>query len=180
MTDSVHQAKTAETTAWSETLRDGTLVRIRPIQGEDAGLERRFLETLSPESRESRFLGQVNVTDEMLRRAANVDPQSGVALIAVLPGLAGDTEIGVGRFCMDGDRATCECAIVVSDEWQGRGLGYSLMRHLIEIARERGIRRMYSIDATANHKMRDLAAACGFERVVHPSYPGEVIHSLRL
>jgi len=165
---------------WRETLRDGTSILVRPIRSEDADLERRFVEELSPESREFRFLGQVKVSDEMVRRLTKVDPKTAVALVALLPGPAGDREIGVGRFYLDGDRTTCECAITVSDEWQGRGLGYLLMHHLIDIARERGVRRMYSIDAADNHKMRDLATACGFERAVYPDFPREVIHSLEL
>lgn len=165
---------------WRETLRDGTPVLIRSIRSEDADLERRFVEELSPESREFRFLGQVKVSDDMVRRLTNVDPKTGVALVALLPGPAGDRQIGAGRFCLDGDRATCECAVVVSDEWQGKGLGYLLMHHLIDIARERGVRRMYSIDSTENHKMRELAAACGFERAVNPDFPSEAIHSLKL
>jgi len=166
--------------SWHEKLRDGTPVLIRPIRSEDADLERRFIDSLSAKSVEFRFLGQVKVSDDMVRRLTHVDPQTGVALVAVFQEPAGDREIGVGRFHLDGDRATCECAVVVSDQWQGRGLGYLLMRHLIDIARERGIRRMYSIDAAENRNMQELAATFGFERVVQPDYPREVIHSLRL
>ena len=165
---------------WHETLRDGTPVVIRPMRTEDAEIARRFLSGLSPQSLEFRFLGQVRVTDDMIRRLTDVDPQSGAALVAVHEGAGGGGEVGVGRFYLDVDRATCECAIVVSDEWQGRGLGHLLMRHLIDIARERGIRRMYSIDAAENRNMQELAATFGFERVVQPDYPREVIHSLRL
>ena len=40
-------------------------------------------------------------------------------------------EIGVSCFCMSDDGTSCECAVAVADEWQGRGLGHLLMRHLI-------------------------------------------------
>jgi GNAT superfamily N-acetyltransferase len=184
MGKSVHGA--AETGAsdrhpiWHEKLRDGTAVTIRPIRGEDAGIERRFIDELSPESREFRFLGQMGVSDDMVRRFTNVDPKTAVALVALLDAPGEERAIGVGRFHLDKDRATCECALAVSDEWQGRGLGYSMMHHLIDIARERGVRRMYSIDSASNHKMRELAASCGFERAVNPDYPSEAIHSLKL
>lgn len=40
-----------------ETLRDGTPVLVRPIEAGDVGLERDFIERLSPKSRRYRFLG---------------------------------------------------------------------------------------------------------------------------
>jgi len=166
--------------ACHETLRDGTRVLIRPMRAEDASLERRFVDELSPESRSRRFLGQVNPDDETVRRLADVDPRAGAALIALLETPGADRQIGVGRFYLDGDRATCECAIVVSDEWQRKGLGYLLMQHLIAIARERGVRRMYSIDSADNDDMQRLAAAWGFERAIHPDDPREAIHTLDL
>ena len=54
------------------------------------------------------------------------------------------------------------------------------MRHLIDVARQRGIKVMYSIDAANNQKMRDLAHSLGFERKVDLSYTSEVVHSLAL
>jgi len=180
LTDTSQSSNAGRKPPSTETLRDGTRVLIRYIGSEDADLERRLLQELSPESKQFRFLGQVKVTDELVRRLTNVDPRDTVALIALVQGATGDREIGVGRFCLDEDRATCECAITVSDEWQGKGLGYLMMRDLIELARARGVRRMYSIDAADNHKMRELAQAFGFERVVHPDFPSEVVHSLVL
>jgi len=44
---------------WKEKLRDGTTVLIRPIRGEDAEIERRFIEQLSPAARRLRFLGEI-------------------------------------------------------------------------------------------------------------------------
>jgi len=165
---------------WHETLRDGTQVLVRPIRKEDAALERAFIERLSPESRAYRFLGQVKVSDDLVRRLTDLDYQRQVAFVA-LHNEAGETrEIGVSRYCVSDDGTSCECAGVVSDEWQGRGLGHLLMRHLIEVARQRGIKRMFSVDAAANEPMRKLATDLGFERKVDHDYPTEVTYSLDL
>jgi len=165
---------------WQETLRDGTRVLIRPIRKEDANLEREFIERLSPVSRGYRFLGQIKVTDDMIRRLTDLDYGRDMAFVALRHDSGQKMEIGVSRFCTSDDGTSCECAGVVSDEWQGRGLGHLLMRHLIEVARQRGIKRMYSIDAAANQEMRKLAADLGFERRVDQDNPNEVIYSLDL
>jgi len=55
-----------------------------------------------------------------------------------------------------------------------------LMRHLIEIARQRGYRRMYSIDTRDNEGMRELAEFLGFERQADPNDATQVLHSLTL
>lgn len=165
---------------WEETLRDGTRILIRHLTIADAGLEREFIERLSPESRAYRFLGHVSVTDELIRRLTNVDQKRDVAFVALRLEQHREREIGVARFSASADGAECECAVTVSDEWQGKGVGYTLMRHLIEVARARGIKRMFSIDRTDNVKMRELATGLGFTRTSEPGAPGEVIHTLLL
>jgi hypothetical protein len=108
---------------WHETLRDGTRVLIRPIEKDDAALERAFLERLSPESREYRFLGQMNFSNDMIKRLTDIDYRRDMAFVA-LRHEAGETrEIGVSRFCISDDGTSCECAVAVADEWQGKGLG---------------------------------------------------------
>lgn len=165
---------------WHETLRDGTRVLIRPISKEDAALERAFIKRLSPASRRYRFLGQMRISDDMIRRLTDIDYRRDMAFIALRHEAGEKREIGVSRFCLSDDGSSCECAVAVSDEWQGRGLGHVLMRHLIEVARQRGIKRMFSIDSAANQEMRNLAAGLGFGHKVESGYPSEVIYSLDL
>ena len=165
---------------WHETLRDGTRVLIRPIRHEDGAVERAFIDRLSPESLAFRFLGHVRVGDEMVRKLTDLDLSHDMAFVALRHDEGEKREIGVSRFYVSRDGLSCECAVTVSDEWQGRGLGSLLMRHLIDVARQRGIKVMYSIDAANNHKMRELAHSLGFERKIDLSYTSEVVHSLTL
>lgn len=165
---------------WHDKLRDGTLVLIRPIGKDDGALERAFIERLSPESREYRFLGQVKVSDDLVRGLTDVDYQRDMAFIALRHGAGEKREIGVSRFCIAKDGQSCECAVAVSDEWQHKGLGTLLMRHLIEVARQRGIKRMVSVDMAGNVAMRKLAESLGFDRKIESDYPSQVIHTLDL
>jgi len=68
----------------------------------------------------------------------------------------------------------------VAEEWRHKGLGTALMRHLIDVARRRGIRTMISMDAAENLQMRELAAELGFVRKVDPQDPTQVIYRLTL
>lgn len=166
---------------WTETLLDGTHVVIRPIRKGDIELERAFIKFLSPESRRMRFLGQMNEpSDTLLKSLTDIDYQRDMALIALVHRDGETQEIGVSRYSKSADGNTCECAVVVSDAWQHRGLATVLMRHLIEYARSCGIRRLVSFDASENTAMRDLAAFLGFERRTDPDDPHMVIHSLAL
>jgi L-amino acid N-acyltransferase YncA len=54
------------------------------------------------------------------------------------------------------------------------------MEHLIKSARKNGFRQMYSVDASSNAQMRDLAKALGFERHNDPDDSRQVIHRLYL
>jgi GNAT superfamily N-acetyltransferase len=166
---------------WTETLLDGTRVFIRPIRKEDATLERTFIRRLSPESRRLRFLGQMSEPSDLLLKAlTEIDYRRDVAFIALVHRDGEKQEIGVARYGTNEDGTVCECAVTVADEWRKRGLGVALMRHLIDVARSRGVRSMFSIDEADNGGMRDLAKFLGFRRARDPDDATQVIHTLTL
>jgi GNAT superfamily N-acetyltransferase len=171
----------ADRPRWSETLRDHSHVVIRPLTPADREAERAFIEGLSPQSRQFRFLGQVcRPSDALLDRLTRVVAVHDVAFAAVTREDAHERLVGVSRYSTGRDGETCECAVVVSDEWQGKGLGTLLMKHLIEVARSRGIHRMVSFDAAENIRMSDLARDLGFHTRSDPDDASQVIHELLL
>lgn len=176
-----HPAAGPDYPRWSETLRDHSHVLIRPITPQDREADRAFLEGLSPESRRYRFLGQVvHPSEALLEDLTDMDYVHEVAFAAVVAENSHERFVGVGRYQADQDDTRCECAVTVSDDWQNRGLGTVLMKHLIEVAREHGMRRMYSIDSIDNTRMRDLAQYLGFETRTDPDDASQVIHELEL
>lgn len=111
------------------TLGDGTAVTIRPIRPEDEGLERDVVRNLSEESRYYRFRETVReLPPWMLSHFARVDYDRHLALIAVSERDGHEIQIGVARYVAGGDGERCEFAIVIADDWQGKGLGTRLMR----------------------------------------------------
>ncbi|HEU4620194.1 MAG TPA: GNAT family N-acetyltransferase [Gammaproteobacteria bacterium] len=166
---------------WTETLRDGSRVRIRAIRPEDAAAQSAFIDGLSAESRRLLFLGGIaHLRDEELRRLCSPDCVRDMAYVAIAPGTDGE-HIGVSRYASE--RPACEEAeisVAVADAWQHRGLATLLLRRLIDHARTHGIKRLYSMDAAANERMRRLARRVGFTEEPDPKDVHQVIYSLRL
>ena len=166
---------------WSETLRDHSRVVIRPLTRHDKDAERAFIEGLSSQARRYRFLGQVKFPSEaFIEQLTNIDYVHAVAFAAVVSEGGQDRIVGVSRYSTDESGTGCECAVAVSDEWQNKGLGTLLMRHLIDMAGAQGIRHMMSVDSAENVCMRDLAQHLGFTTRTDPEDASQVIHELTL
>lgn len=166
---------------WIEHLRDQTRVVIRPLARTDAAREREFIESLSPQTLRFRFLGQVrHPSAELIRQLTDIDYADDVAFGAFVPDDADQKILGVARYNASSDGTSCECAVTVRDDWHHRGLGTVLMKHLIEVAKARGILFMVSVDSVENTGMADLARFLGFAREFDPQDAGQVVHRLIL
>jgi acetyltransferase len=155
---------------------DGQFYTIRPIQSEDADRLQAFMRALSPESRYFRFISTLSeLTPKMLVRYTQIDYDRELALVAVqqkdplaepVDGAEGDDEeriIGVVRYLLNPDRETCEFAIAIADGWQGKRLGSTLMRAIIEAARNKGLRRIEGYVLGSNARMLGLMTYLGFK-----------------
>ena len=121
-------------------LTDGRLVRLRPLQAEDAPRLLDLCKRLSPSTIRRRFLRSVVRCNPLeAQRLAAVDQVQRMALVAV-PDPADDPPIvAVGRFHGDGsDQA--ELALLVDDAYQHVGLGRLMLGHLVREAVQRRLR----------------------------------------
>jgi RimJ/RimL family protein N-acetyltransferase len=76
--------------------------------------------------------------------------------------------IAVARFDREPGTDRAEYAAVVTDTWQGHGLGLALTRRLIEAARRRGIRTFSALVLPENLRMLNLLRDLGLpERIYH-------------
>ncbi len=145
-----------ETGANIVTLADGTRVPVRPIYPSDAAPLQAFHRRLSEQSIYLRFFAMLPaLVDERARYFADVDGVDRVALVALDPA-APDTIIAVVRYDRLPGTDQAEYAAVVTDRWQGRGIGAALSRQLIEIARHRGICQFVAIVLPENARMLHL------------------------
>ena len=141
------------------TLVDGTGIRLRPIRPEDARMELAFMEALSDHSRYMRFFNAARtMAPRLLARMTQIDYEREMALLAMV----GAAMVGVARYSPLPDGLSCEFAVVVADQWHGRGIASLLMRHLIAAARDSGYRRMTGTVLGNNHDMHRLMTHLGF------------------
>ena len=161
------------------TLRDGTQVLLRPIRPEDEPIEAELIKNLSEESKRFRFFYVIkDITHEMLVRFCNIDYDREMAIIAEYTDSSGKRRnVGVGRLIMDPSRKRGEFAVVVADDFQGKGLGTKLVDMLIQIADEKGLETIYGIVMPENTKMIELCRKMGFDIRYTPE---EVIVELNL
>jgi acetyltransferase len=121
------------------TMKDGTQVTIRPIRPEDEPALVRFHETLSERSVYLRYFHLINLeqrtTHERLTRICFIDYDREMALVAVRrnPQTGESDVLGVSRLVKIHGTREAEVAVLISDQWQGRGLGKELLGRLIPI-----------------------------------------------
>lgn len=146
------------------TLKDGTQVVIRPIRPDDAGELQATFQRLSMESIYLRFLSfKKELSDEEARYLATLDYTSRMAYVAIYNENGQDIVVGVARYAMldPAHPQVAEAAVVVSDEYQGRGLGKQLLRRLVVYARLKGIRSLRGNLQIGNDRMLTLVQRSG-------------------
>ncbi len=153
------------------TMRDGTVATVRPILPQDAPLEAALVEGLSSESRYARFLvGGGRLSDETLAAYTQIDYVNHLALVVSVADADGRGErlIADGRFVLQDGVA--EFALLVADDWQGKGVGRRLFAMLIRAARATGAREVFGEVLSMNRRMIVLARDAGFQVA---SVPGD-------
>lgn len=137
-------------------IRGGRSVLLRPIRPEDEPMHEEMFSTFSPETRRFRFFGPVKESHEMLAHYTQIDYDREIAIIAELTEGGKKRMAGVVRLIADPYNETAEYAIVIGDPWQGQGLGTLMTRYILEIARNRGIKRVYAYLLEDNADMLGL------------------------
>jgi RimJ/RimL family protein N-acetyltransferase len=143
-----------------ECLPDGAQILIRPIRSDDKRYLEDGLRQLSDESVHRRFLSpKRSFSRSELRYLTEVDGRDHVALVAEYPGEPVRRLIAVGRFVrLAQNPDAAEVAIVVSDDWQRRGVGSLFAERLAAEARRLGVKRFTATMATDNvpaHKLME-------------------------
>jgi acetyltransferase len=148
-------------------VEDGDSATIRPIRPEDEPLIYDLFKSLSDETIKFRF-GQ-HLTDmphEQLVRYCQLDYEREIAFVALISENSHRERIIADvRIIRMPDLETAELAILVADEWQGHGIGTTLIDYCIQVARESGIKTLWMEIMRSNSRMLHLAKLTGFEPV---------------
>ena len=162
-------------------MRGGGEYTVRPIHPDDADMIKRLVKELSPESRYFRFVSSMaELPPSMLARFTLIDYDREMALAAVhkerkanADGEITETEriIGVSRYVINPDQSTCEFALVVADDFNGKGLGSRLMESIMDVARDKGLSEIEGLVLANNTGMLRLMKSLGYRIKPYPDDP---------
>jgi acetyltransferase len=160
---------------------DGTPVRIRPLRPDDLDRELQFVTGLSEQTRYLRLhYTATEFSREDAARLLELDYRDTMAIGALVGEAPEEALIGVSRYARVAGTDQAECAIVVTDAWQGRGVGTELIRSLGIAARRSGIRSLVGASLAENQRIHAWARRFGFDARTEPNSGGLVQVTLDL
>ena len=159
---------------------DGTPVLIRPIRAEDEPIMYRLLKSLSDQSIYSRFCHVLkDMPHEKLVRFCQIDYDREIAFVASVKGdSAAEDLIGEVRISKLADLESAELSILVSDQWQGKGIGNMLMDYCIDVSRELELKSLWMEILKENRRMIRFGFKCGFRQAYDEGDMVRVVLSL--
>ena len=123
------------------TFKDGVEVFFRPIKPTDEAMMQDLFYSLSEDSIYYRFFHRTQVMPhKKVQRFTTIDYQKDMAIVGLVEEEGREKIIAVGRYALlEPESNMAEAALLVQDDWQGKGIGFWLLRYLIQIAKSRKI-----------------------------------------
>lgn len=153
----------------STTTKGGLPVKIRPIRPEDEPLLVKFHTQVSEQSVYMRYFQSLKlsqrVAHERLIRMCHVDYDREMALVVTYDNPdSGETEIiAAGRLSKLHNTDEGEFAMLIADAYHRQGLGTEMLRQLVQVGRDEGMRRIIAFMLRDNVGMRRVAERLGFQ-----------------
>lgn len=139
-------------------------ILVRPVKPEDAPLFVTLFEMLSRQSIYNRFFGHLKrLPTSMLARFTQIDYDREIALVAILERGADEKLMGVSRIIPEHGGMSAEFAVMVADQWHGKGIGASLLKECLLIAKKRNIPKVWGVVLAENRQMLALGRKLGFK-----------------
>lgn len=160
-------------------LANGTVATIRPIRPEDEPLMVKFHGTLSDRTVYLRYFGSLTLSrrvehERLLQICACDYEREMVLVVDYQDANKGEHLIlGVGRLNQLEGGSAGEVAVLISDEYQGQGLGTALLSRLLQVARDWKLSRLVAEMMRDNLAMQTLLKRLGF-RLSRPDNPDSV------
>lgn len=159
------------------TIRDGRTFLCRPILPEDEPLVHEMFAHMTPEDIRLRFFAPMKkLSHQAAARLTQIDydREMGLIAVAVDPETGEKRMYGVVRIAADPDNVRAEYAVMVRSDMKGQGLGYLLMRKIIQYAHTRGLTEVYGEVLRENTNMLAMCRSLGFVRKENLDEPGVV------
>lgn len=151
-------------------LRDGIDIFVRPVRPEDEDLYRDFFESVPQADLRLRFFAPVKeFTHAFVARLTQIDYARAMALCAL-----DEKGVMVGgvRLIKNAQGTVGEYAILLRPDFKGRGLGWNLMKLIIEYAEDEGLQGIEGQVMASNRTMLAMCEQLGFTLSDDPEEPG--------
>jgi len=104
----------------------------------------------------------MDMTHEMHVKTCNIDYDREVTMVAEIKKGEKKGIIGIGSLLIDLFGKSAEYALLVHDDYQGKGLGFRMTDLFIGIARDRNIGEIYAYIQRNNYRMYRILKKLGF------------------
>ncbi len=123
-----------------EVLRDGTRVFVRPVKTTDEPLLKEMFYSSSEDTIHQRFFLSVSAMPHTkLQEWANVDYENEMCVVVSLKEKKRKRLVAMASYMKNQANQMADVAFLVHDDFQNRGIGTLLLKHLIRIAEANGI-----------------------------------------
>jgi GNAT superfamily N-acetyltransferase len=158
-------------------LKDDRLLQIRSIRPDDkAALADAFRQS-SKESVHFRFLSyKKELGENELTYLTELDFIHHVGLVAILPEINPGRIVGIARYILinqEPSHLVAEVALLVVDQYQAKGIGTALLKHIANIAHKAGISTFEAYVLWENTHIRELFEHCGYR--IHSEMEGDLL-----
>lgn len=161
-----------------QALEDGTQLYFRPLHPTDEPGLTDLFHALSEQTKYYRFMSRSkHVSRKQIQDFVFINHRTDIAIVATVPESHGDEIVAIGRYYLDEKTNFAEVAFTVRDEWQQKGIGTFLLKHLAIIARRNGITGFTAEVLINNGPMRAVFNKSEFKVT---SKPGEDAYSFRM
>jgi len=144
---------------------------VRPVRPEDEGLYREFFRHVTEDDLRLRFFAPVKeFSHTFIARLTQIDYARAMAFVALNE--ASGEMLGGVRLHSDANHETGEYAILLRSDLKGRGLGWLLMKTMIEYASAEGLRVIEGEVLRDNTTMLAMCGELGFKIEADPEDPG--------
>ena len=146
------------------TLSDGTQVLLRPELPTDTEMLWQMFSTLSETS--LRFLVNPFPRERIEHWTSNINYEKALPVLAIVEEAGNPRIVGVASLEFHNtpaEKHKAEFGITVHDSYQNKGLGATLTRHMLAIARKKKLRKVTLCVLTANKRAIRVYGKCGFK-----------------
>jgi acyl-CoA hydrolase/RimJ/RimL family protein N-acetyltransferase len=143
-------------------LDDGAQIAFRPIHPMDEPRLKDLFHRLSRETVYYRFMKAMPaIPQKQIQDFIYIDHRNEVAIVGTVPEAHGDELVAVARYYLNPKTNRAEVAFIVRDDWQDRGVGTFMLKHLIAIARRSGISGFTAEVLKENRPMQSVLQKSG-------------------